>query len=120
MLTVGLDVLDTRAVSLRRLWVMANRLPPWARSPGEPWSAEANLLALLVDHVAELTYVTARAAGATGARRPRPLPRPPREVARPSASRTAPRAAGSGWADAARQLAAIPGVVVEGGEHGRL
>jgi hypothetical protein len=59
--------------------VLLNRLPPHARRPGEPWSDESHLLALLVDHVAELTWLTVKIANPKGsAARPRPIPRPPR------------------------------------------
>jgi hypothetical protein len=111
----GLDVLDARAVSPRRLWVLLNRLPPAARSGGEDWSAEANLLALLCDHVANLTWVTLRASGAKSAPRPKPLPRPRPRRERAAASRSQPHETGrepSGWERAALELAAMPGVEV--------
>lgn len=115
----GIDVLDP-SVSLRRLWVLVRRFPPWVRSLGEPWSAEADLLALVVDHLAQLSWITVRVYGGTNASRPRPLPRPARASVT-SASRSEPlsepqggKRAGS-WADAARTLAAIPGVVVKDG-----
>ena len=117
----GLDVLDTRAVTPRRLWALANRLPPAARLPGEEWTAEAYLLAALVDSVGELIYVTARAAGASNVPRPRPIPRPRRDPARPATARTAPRrpvqAPARSWGEAIAEIAAMPGVevVVEGG-----
>jgi hypothetical protein len=117
----GVDTLDP-AVSTRRVHVLLDRLPPDARRPGEQWSTEAELLALLIDHVANLTWVTLRAAGAKNATRPTPLRRPPaRRQHRPqpqpqraAGSRGAPdgeRKTGS-WLDAAAKLAAIPGVVV--------
>ena len=71
----GVDVLDP-AVSTRRVAVLLERLPPYARRPGEHWSTEAELLALVSDQLAQLTWVTLRAAGAKNATRPRPLPRP--------------------------------------------
>jgi len=123
MHSYGLDTLDAR-VSIRRIWVLANRLPPSGRVPGEPWSAEANLLAVLVDHVAELTWITARAAGAQNAARPRPIPRPPRSPERAAATRTEPRSAGyaepaedgpqpmPSWAAAVHAMAGMPGVDV--------
>lgn len=117
----GVDVLDP-AVSLRRVWVLLNQLPPAARRGGEQWSAEAELLALLVDHVAQLTWVTLRAHGAKNAARPKPVPRPPRpgrpvgEPGRDAASAEPTRAGqpvkSASWIDAAKQIAAIPGVVV--------
>jgi len=128
MAAYGLDVLDP-ATTPRRVAVLAEYLPPWARAPGETWSAEAELLALLIDHVAQLTWVTLRASGSKGARRPRPLPRPARRAASSSPGSSGPRAGASGpaapakaasWAAAAAQLAAIPGVTVqaEGGPDG--
>jgi hypothetical protein len=109
------DVLDP-AVTPRRIEVLAERLPPWAQSPGEAWSAEAELLALLVDHVAYLTWVTLKAAGAKNPPKPRPLARPGSARAAASqrpAAEPGPRGVKSGgWAQAARELAAIPGVVV--------
>jgi hypothetical protein len=113
----GVDVLDPR-VTPRRLAVLAGRLPPAALRGGQAWSTEAELLALVVDHLARLTWVTLRAHGAKGAARPRPLPRP--ALARPGAGRQAAARTGPGrgqsgrtWADTAAQLALIPGVRVE-------
>ena len=82
----GVDVLDP-AVSTRRVAVLLERLPPYARRPGEHWSTEAELLAVLADELAQLTWVTLRAHGAKGATRPRPMPRPGqmRAPARPPA-----------------------------------
>jgi hypothetical protein len=115
----GVDVLDP-ATSTRRVAVLLERLPPYARRFGEQWSTEAELLALLADQLAQLTYVTLRAHGAKGATRPRPLPRPGRTgaAARPPASavhetrpesRPAEGKAGT-WADALRMLAGTPGM----------
>jgi len=114
MAAYGLDLLDPK-VTPRRIWTLAHRLPPWARLPGEPWSAEADLMALLVDHVAQLTWVTLRVAGAKGATRPKPIPRPPRAASRPPAARPGPPEPSPGagtWGQAIAQLAAMPGVVV--------
>jgi hypothetical protein len=117
----GVDVLDP-AVSLRRVHVLLERLPPYARRPGEQWSTEAELLAVLIDHVADLTWVTLRANGAKGASRPRPVARPrQRGQAAPPSAQSGPAALqpgegkASSWGDAARMLAAIPGVVVSDG-----
>src|SRR5262249_44703875 len=117
----GLDVRDPR-VSLRRFAVLLDYLPPSARRIGQQWSTEAELLALLVDHVAYLTWVTLRAAGAKNAPKPSPIPRPATATVRPSPQPVGPPAgesAGSGtgpsWERAAQQLALIPGVVVEHG-----
>jgi hypothetical protein len=107
----GIDVLDPK-VTPRRLAVLIERLPPWARHGGHQWSSESELLALLIDHVAMLTWVTARAAGSK-AKRPQPIPRPDRTVRRDVPSDNARRAGPAGWDEAARQLAVIPGVLVE-------
>ena len=115
----GVDVLDP-AVTPRRIAVLLDRLPPHARRLGEPWSIEAELLALVVDHLANLTWITARAHGAKVAR-PRPMPRPARrpviaEPARPAVPETRPGMRGDGtvktgsWGDAIAMLAGMPGV----------
>jgi hypothetical protein len=126
MAAYGVDVLDPR-VTPRRLAVLVDRLPPWARRGGEAWSTEAELLAMLVDRVAELTWVTARLGGAKSARQPRPIPRPPDPARMASMARLGPPRAGlapgapgepegpGGWDRAARELALIPGVVVNHG-----
>lgn len=123
MMAFGVDVLDP-AVSPRRIALLLARLPPWARTAGREWSTEADLLALLIDHVAALTWVTLKAHGAKNVPRPRPMPRPtsdraglsgrggggsarnPRAIAAPGKAST--------WADAAAMLAGIPGVKVSG------
>jgi hypothetical protein len=78
--------LDARdpALSLRRFRVLLENLPPSAVRPGQEWSTEAELLAVLIDHVAELTYVTVKAAGGKGTR-PKPIPRPQPAGARQTA-----------------------------------
>jgi hypothetical protein len=124
----GVDVLDP-AVSTRRVWVLVNRLPPAARSGGEAWSVEADLLALVSDQLSWLSYITLKAHGAKNVPKPKPVPRPKRQPvltvatpARPAERMTAgtmPRAgeparkAGS-WAEAARALASVPGVSASG------
>ena len=121
MAAYRLDVLDP-AVTPRRIVVLTDRLPPWAISPGDTWGAEAELLALLVDHVAQLTWVTLKAAGSKSVSKPRPIPRPARRVRSPGAASSGPRSGAPGpavpgktgsWAEAAAQLAAIPGVIVQ-------
>jgi len=111
----GVDVLDP-AVSLRRVWVLANRLPPWARAGGEDWSGETHMLALVADHLAHLTYVTRALAGDRTAKKPRPLPRPrPGGERPPEAVPAAPN--GHGFAgQLAAQLAGIEGVRVRDGQ----
>lgn len=115
----GLDVLDPAAVTPRRLAVLLDQLPPHARGPGDQWSVEAELLALLVDQIAQLSYITAKAAGAKNLPRPRPLPRPSNRVANREPARPARRAAAEpgevkhgSWADAIGALAGMPGVEV--------
>jgi hypothetical protein len=111
----GVDVLDP-AVSTRRVAVLLERLPPYARRPGEHWSTEAELLAVVADQLAQLTWVTLRAAGAKNATRPRPIPRPGirAQSARnpsPQASATPAEGGKAGtWADAIRALAGTPGM----------
>lgn len=117
MTAYGIDSLDP-AVSPRRISVLLERLPPWARRGGEQWTVESELLAILVDHVANLTWITLRAHGAKNAPRPQPLPRPAAgsQPAAPGGSRNgtpdeAPAKTGS-WMDAALALAGMPGVKV--------
>jgi hypothetical protein len=119
----GVDVLDP-AVSTRRVAVLLERLPPYARRPGEHWSTEAELLAVVADQLAQLTWVTLRAAGARNVARPRPIPRPgdrtnrrgpTSELGGPARGQAAaPETAGQGkagtWADAIRMLAGTPGM----------
>jgi hypothetical protein len=118
----GVDSLSPD-VSLRRIWVLVNRLPPSYRTPGEHWSTESELLALLIDHVAQLTWITLRANGAK-ANKPKPLPRPPaRSVSGPMAPSAPPRATPAArgpapsatWADAISKLAGLPSVEVHHG-----
>lgn len=120
MAAYGVDTLDP-AVSLRRVWVLLNRLPPQFRRGGEQWSAEADLLALLTDHVANLTWVTLRAHGAKNAKRPKPVPRPgdrhPRRQvqAPPARPELESGTKHNSWMAAVDQLRTIPGVVVDDG-----
>jgi hypothetical protein len=114
---IGVDVLDPR-VTLRRVWVLLHRLPPSVRRPGEAWSTEAELLATVIDHLAYLTWVTLKAAGAQSAQRPRPMQRPARRpgLAEPPAAPAPAIAEGErktgSWAEAGELIAAMPGVVV--------
>jgi hypothetical protein len=121
MAAYGVDVLDP-AVSLRRVWVLLHNLPPGARRGGEAWSTEADLLAVLVDGMAYLTWITLKANGAKNVgKKPKPIDRPPRpgltyspEPGR-GAARQQPTEGGTraaSWMDAAKQIAAVPGVVV--------
>lgn len=95
MATYGVDVLDAK-VSLRRIHVLARRLPPGAlpRIPEASWSVEAHLLARLNDVTELLAWVTARANGSK-ATQPKPLPRPGGETVKP---------ARLSWADAMKAL----------------
>jgi len=115
----GVDVLDPQ-VSTRRVSDLLRRLPPSALRAGELWSTEAELLAILVDQVSVLTWITLKAHGAKRAPRPRPLPRPPgRHHAQappgPAQDGAGARKAGT-WAEAAQALAGLPGMRVDGGE----
>jgi hypothetical protein len=114
----GVDVLDPR-VSTRRVAVLLDRLPPTARRGGQQWSTEAELLAVLVDHLAALTWVTMRAHGAKNVPRPRPIPRPqqpggaaPAPAQRDPAPAKPGEARTSSWAEAAAMLGGMPGVKV--------
>jgi|HubBroStandDraft_3_1064219.scaffolds.fasta_scaffold11866_2 hypothetical protein len=114
----GVDVLDP-AVSTRRVAVLLDRLPPAARRGGQQWSTEAELLAVVADHLAALTWVTMRAHGAKNVPKPRPMPRPPQPggaappAAQPTPGPSQPGAAkASSWADAAAMLGGMPGVKV--------
>jgi len=107
----GLDVLDP-AVSPRRVWELVQRLPPWARLPGEDWSTEASLLALLIDHVADLTWLVAKLGGSNSPR-PNPLPRPrPRREAQPVQAEWKSEQFQAGWV---QELTGMAGVVVKRG-----
>lgn len=117
----GLDVRDPAAVSPRRLAVLLDHLPPSARRPGQQWSTEAELLAVVIDHLAQLTWVTAKAAGAKNLARPTPVRRPGDRYAAPPPRPAEPgRAAPPGsvkagtWAEAVAVLAGLPGVEVLG------
>lgn len=114
------DPLDP-AVSTRRFSVLLEGLPPHARRAGEQWSTESELLALVCDHLANLSYILLKANGAKSAKKPQPLPRPgdgkrERRGRNGQQQRQQPAPDGrqrqqmSGWAAAADQLAGIPGV----------
>jgi hypothetical protein len=111
----GLDVLDPD-VPPRRVWVLSQRLPPWARRPGEDWSVESELLALIVDSIADLTWLVSRLGGSTNATRPRPLPRPVSRAARERRAEplSEPRGGGSAghWGETVAALTGMAGVAV--------
>ena len=76
----GVDTLDP-ALTLRKLWVLLQRLPPgaWSDPTSEAsWSIEAYLLAAAVDRMAELSWITAtvNSKKGQGPKRPKPVPRP--------------------------------------------
>jgi hypothetical protein len=114
----GVDVLDPD-VSLRRVWVLARRLPAGAwPDPGSAmnWSTETHLLAHVLDALAALTYITIKAAGGKPAK-PKPFPRPAaprRPPARPGAGQRAQPGTG-GWAQLAQALVGQQGVVIHRG-----
>jgi hypothetical protein len=117
MCAYGIDVLDPK-VSTRRVHVLLERLPPAARRGGEHWSVEAELLASLIDHVAQLTYVTLKAHGAKSPPKPTPVKRPPPRgqlapapAAPRAAAAPAPVKAGT-WAEGIAALAQLRGVEV--------
>jgi hypothetical protein len=124
MAAFGVDVLDP-SVSTRRIGVLLDRLPPWARGGGSVWSTEAELLALIVDHLAALTWITMRAHGAKNVRKPRPVPRPDTRYANrvttpaaggaESARNPSEEAKAGSWAEAAEMLAGMPGMRTSGG-----
>jgi len=119
----GVDVLDPK-VSLRRIHVLLQRLPPHARRGGEHWSVESELLAGVIDHLAMLTWVTLRANGSKNATKPKPVPRPGdrrrempaalRQQQRPRpAAATSPAdgpVATNSWFDAAAMMSGLKGV----------
>jgi hypothetical protein len=83
MAVYGIDTLDP-SVSLRKIHVLARRLPPGALTRVEEasWSNEAHLLARLNDAVDALTWVVMKVAGSK-AQQPKPLPRPGKSKPKP-------------------------------------
>jgi hypothetical protein len=115
----GVDVLDP-GTSLRRVHVLLDRLPAgsWPdQESGLSWSTEAHLLAAVVDSLGALVYITLKAHGAKHVRQPKPLPRPAQAALLGAVAgggrRTGNPAQGKtrSWGDAAKTLAAMPGVV---------
>ncbi len=109
----GVDVQGT-GLSNRRLKVLLDRLPTYARPSADPmaqWSTEAHLLAAVFDSLQALTYVTVKAANPkNNPPKPKPLPRPGSR--NPNAPRKRPQ--GSGWADVLKALTGTKGVSVNG------
>jgi hypothetical protein len=102
-------VLDD-SVSLRRVALALSALPPgtWPDSDHvASWSITEHLLAVLIDEVRQLTWLTARAAGAKHVARPEPMQRPgARRRSKASDS------AGDGkvsWSDFTRSMMALEG-----------
>ncbi len=70
---------DPQTVTLRRLRVLLLGMPPgyWPDDQSEAsWSAEAHLLAAVVDAVQQTTWVVAAANSKRPPKRPKPLRRP--------------------------------------------
>jgi hypothetical protein len=74
----GVDVLAP-GMSMRRFWVLWDRLPPSTRvKPGVEncWSQEAYLLAAIADGITHLDYVTRQVYSKKKLDMPKPLDRP--------------------------------------------
>jgi hypothetical protein len=94
----GVDVLAP-GVSLRRIWVLWQRLPPSTRARAaveESWSQESYLLANAVDYLAHLDYVTTSVNSKQHIDMPKPTERPGDKTRDKTQTGTAP--AGQGWA----------------------
>lgn len=78
--TFGVDTLSVPGPTPRRMIELLRRIPPGSLFPDHDhpatWSAEAHLLAGLIDHVAQLTWVTAAVNSKRPPPRPRAVPRP--------------------------------------------
>lgn len=118
----GVDVLDP-AVSLRRIHVLLDRLPPAVRRDGQYWSTEAKLTACLIDAVQALHWSVLQFMGAKGQHggdlpKLKPFEQPPElELARgpaagsPVAARpAAPKPDGRKFGSWAEAMMAIAGV----------
>jgi hypothetical protein len=118
MATYGIDVLDKR-VTPRRIWTLLTHLPAgrWPESDHPmSWNVEAHLLANVLDQLAALTYVTARAYGAT-LPAPKPFPRPKAPLVAQAPGRRSERATDDSqgrvkmtWGALAQSLMADPEV----------
>jgi hypothetical protein len=94
----GVDVLDP-AVSLRRVHVLATRLPPGSLPAADhagAWSTEAHLLARLNDAIDVLTWITLRVNGSKASK--------PKPMTRPGKARAADRRPKLAWGDLASAL----------------
>jgi hypothetical protein len=100
--TYGVDVLDP-AVTLRRVKVLTDRMPPGAWPDPHhalSWDTDAYLLAQLIDEIAAMHYLLARAYGGKP-KRPKPFYRPgPKRPAR----RQPGAAARTSWGSLADKL----------------
>jgi hypothetical protein len=96
----GVDTLAP-GLSLRRFWVLWNRLPPSTRvraDAEESWSQEAHLLAAVVDSVGHLDYVTRQLWSKSNVEMPE-------RVERPGGDRPAVKQGGtSPWRNLLRKL----------------
>ncbi len=71
--------IDPRRATLRRIWVLVQRLPlgAWHKDQGaSSWTAEAYLLAAVVDSVNQLAWMTAAVNSKRKPPRPEPIERP--------------------------------------------
>ena len=77
MAVYGVNVLDP-SVSLRRIHVLARRLPIGSMPLNElaSWSTETHLLARLNDAIDLLTFVVLKLAGSKSVEKPKPIERP--------------------------------------------
>lgn len=94
--TFGVDILDP-SVTLRRVWVLVNRLPPGAWADHEhdaSWSIEAHLLASAIDALNQLTWVTVATNSKSKPKRPKPVKRPGDTARKGSAAATLMKAMG--------------------------
>lgn len=113
------DVLDP-TVTLRRIWVLARRLPAgsWPdQHSALSWSVEAHLLAGVLDALAALTFVTIKAYGGKPPK-PKPFPRPRgrRDHESRFTNRETPVRPRIPWTALAGELSKQPGVEVR--HHG--
>lgn len=101
MACYGVDVLAP-GLSMRRLWVLLKRLPPYARIGADDtqrWSQESYLLAAVIDAVQNLTYVTTQVWSKSKVKPPKPIPRPgDRATSRPGTQQV------TGWRKVLRAL----------------
>ena len=88
---------DPRRATLRRIWVLLQRFPlgAWhAKDSESSWTAEAYLLAGVVDAVNQLTWITASVHSKRKPKRPEAIQRPGVRHKRPKTK----------WSDLHKQL----------------